>query len=102
VRSPVIASDPISLVAAEIHLGYGPAVITGGWPAILYSNYVPAQQSPENRFRTIRYKYCIASNGYEFMPFEKAKVQKISFESECLIFGRRRLAGLAGASRNVK
>jgi hypothetical protein len=45
VRSPVIASDPISLVAAEIHLGYGPAVITGGWPAILYSNYVPAQQS---------------------------------------------------------
>jgi hypothetical protein len=45
VRSPVIASDPISLVAAEIHLGHGPTGITGGWPAIFYSSYVPAQQS---------------------------------------------------------
>jgi hypothetical protein len=53
VRSPGIASDPISLVAAEIHLGRWPAVITGGWPVITYSNYVPAQQSLENRLQTI-------------------------------------------------
>jgi hypothetical protein len=44
VRSLGIASDPISLVAAEIHLGHWPAVITGGWPAISYSSYVPVQQ----------------------------------------------------------
>jgi hypothetical protein len=44
-RSPVIASDPISLVAAEIHLGHGPEVITDGWLTIPYSNYVPAQLS---------------------------------------------------------
>jgi hypothetical protein len=27
----VSASDPISLIAAEIHRGYWPAGITGGW-----------------------------------------------------------------------
>jgi hypothetical protein len=32
VRSPDIAGDPISLVAAEIHRGHWLAVITGGWP----------------------------------------------------------------------
>jgi hypothetical protein len=45
VRSLGIASDPISLVAAEIHLGHWPAVITDGWPEISYSSYVPVQQS---------------------------------------------------------
>jgi hypothetical protein len=49
VRSPVIAGNPISLVAAEIHLGFWPTVITDGWPEIPYSNYMPAQQSLESR-----------------------------------------------------
>jgi hypothetical protein len=49
VRSPVIASDPISLVAAEIHLGHGPEVITDGWLEFLHSNYVPVQQSLKDR-----------------------------------------------------
>jgi len=49
VRSPGIASDPFSLVAAETHLGRWPAVITGGWPDIPYSNHVPLQQFLENR-----------------------------------------------------
>jgi hypothetical protein len=52
VRSPGIASDPFSLVAAETHLGRWPAVITGGWPDIPYSNHVPLQQFLENRLRT--------------------------------------------------
>jgi hypothetical protein len=43
-RSPGMASDPISLVAAEIHLGLWPAVITDGWLGLPYSSYVPAQQ----------------------------------------------------------
>ena len=36
--------DPISLVAAEIHLGRRPAGIYGGWLALTYSNSVPLQQ----------------------------------------------------------
>jgi hypothetical protein len=39
-----IRSDPISLVAAEIHLGKRPAGIYGGWLALTYSNRVPVQQ----------------------------------------------------------
>jgi hypothetical protein len=38
VRSPVVAGDPISLVAAEIHLGHGPTVITDDWPKSTIQN----------------------------------------------------------------
>jgi hypothetical protein len=47
-------SDPISLVAAEIHLGKRPAGVYGGWLTLPYSNRVPVQQ-----FR----KYCFDSIG---------------------------------------
>jgi hypothetical protein len=40
-----ISGDPISLVAAEIHLGQWPAGDYGGWLTITYSISVPAQQT---------------------------------------------------------
>jgi hypothetical protein len=43
-----IRSDPISLVAAEIHLGKRPAGIYGGWLALTYSSRVPVQQFLKN------------------------------------------------------
>jgi hypothetical protein len=43
-RPPDTPSEPISLVAAEIHRGFWPAVITDSWLEISYSNYVPMQQ----------------------------------------------------------
>jgi hypothetical protein len=36
-------SEPISIVAAEIHRGFGPAGISGGWPEFTYSSCVPTQ-----------------------------------------------------------
>jgi hypothetical protein len=39
-----ISGDPISLVAAEVHLGRRPAGNYGGWLATTYSNSVPVQQ----------------------------------------------------------
>jgi hypothetical protein len=40
-----ISGDPISLVAAEIHLGQRPAGNYGGWLATTHSNSVPSQQN---------------------------------------------------------
>jgi hypothetical protein len=40
----VSASDPNSLIAAEIHRGCWPAGITGGWLDDTYSRRVPAQR----------------------------------------------------------
>jgi hypothetical protein len=55
-------SEPISFVAAEIHLGLGPAGISGGWLEIPYSSCVPTQHSLENFEKSICCGFCIASN----------------------------------------
>jgi hypothetical protein len=55
-------SDPISFVAAEIHLGFEPAGIYGGWLAILYSSCVPTQHSQQNAEKSNCYGFCSASN----------------------------------------
>jgi hypothetical protein len=67
-----LASDPISLVAAEIHRGYWPAGINGGWPEYPYSKHVPAPHNVKRYVFPIRWYFCIASNGFVFMPFQKA------------------------------
>jgi len=41
-----LASDPASLIAAEIHRGSWPAGITGRWPEHPYSRHVPVQHEP--------------------------------------------------------
>jgi hypothetical protein len=47
------ASDPFSLIAAEIHRGCWPAGITGGWLELPYSKHVPVQQSLDYQVITI-------------------------------------------------
>jgi hypothetical protein len=46
-------SDPISLVAAEIHHGTWPAGISGGWPALINSKLVPARSESKTYFKSI-------------------------------------------------
>jgi hypothetical protein len=41
-------SDPISLVAAEIHHGTWPAGISGGWPGFPNSKLMPARHKLKN------------------------------------------------------
>lgn len=66
------ADDPISLIAAEIHHGSGPAGITGSWLEYLYSKHVPVQHEPKNLENSINYKFCGALSGLTFMPFQEA------------------------------
>jgi hypothetical protein len=70
VRSPAWnAGDPVSLIAADIHLGLGRAGITAGGLEILYSNHVPTWCGTIFSYFSIRWQFCIASNGCKFMPF---------------------------------
>jgi len=55
-------NDPISFVAAEIHLGFEPAGIYGGWLAILYSSCVPTQHPQQKAEKSNCYEFCGASN----------------------------------------
>jgi hypothetical protein len=50
----VVASDPISLIAAESIVDCLPAGIAGGWRKFPYSRRVPAQHSTESRSKTDR------------------------------------------------
>ena len=65
-------SEPISLVAAEIHRGCRPAGITGGWLGYAYSKHVPVQRTRESEIHSMHYKFCSALSGLMFMPFQKA------------------------------
>jgi hypothetical protein len=67
-----ISGDPISLVAAEIHLGRWPAGDYGGWPATTYSNSVPAQQITKFALKTTSYSFCNATISWQPMPLRKA------------------------------
>src|ERR1700690_1053859 len=67
-----ISGDPISLVAAEIHLGQRPAGDDGGRLAITYSNSVPAQQIMKYRVGLIPYHCCGATISWPPMPLRKA------------------------------
>jgi hypothetical protein len=67
-----LASDPISLVAAEIHRGYGPAGINGGWLEYPHSKHVPAQHDAKIFVFPICWYFCSALSGFTFMPFQKA------------------------------
>jgi hypothetical protein len=66
------ASDPISLIAAEIHRGYWPAGISGGWLEYPYSKHVPVQNDLKSVIYSIYWYLCSALNGFAFMPFQKA------------------------------
>jgi hypothetical protein len=67
-----LASDPNSLIAAEIHRGYWPAGITGGWLELLYSKHVPVQHDAGIDVDSMRWTFCGALTGFIFMPFQKA------------------------------
>jgi hypothetical protein len=67
-----LASDPISLIAAEIHRGYGPAGINGGWLEYPHSKHVPAQGDWKIIIYSIYWYFCSALSGLAFMPFQKA------------------------------
>jgi hypothetical protein len=67
-----LASDPISLIAAEIHRGYWPAGINGGWLEYPYSKHVPVQHDQKIIIYSMHWCFCSALNGFVFMPFQKA------------------------------
>jgi hypothetical protein len=63
------ASDPVSLIAADIHLGLGLAGFTAGGLEILYSNHVPTWRNAISLYFSICCLFCNASSGCKFMPF---------------------------------
>ncbi|WP_143270155.1 hypothetical protein [Bradyrhizobium sp. Ghvi] len=50
-------SDPISLVAAEIHHGLGAAGAHAGRHGSLYSRSVPTQHKPQNQVKSVIYVF---------------------------------------------
>jgi hypothetical protein len=64
--------DPVSLVAADIHHGLGPADITAASLEIPYSRRVPTRYGLEFHEFSASCVFCSALTGFQFMPFEKA------------------------------
>jgi hypothetical protein len=65
--------DPVSLVAADIHHGPGPADITAANLEIPYSRRVPTRYGLEFDELSVGCTFCSALTGFQFMPFETAK-----------------------------
>jgi hypothetical protein len=99
--SDVVSSDPVSLVAAEIHHGLGPAGINATCSESSYSKHVPTPHLEKNAYFSIFYWFCSALNGQAFMPFEKAKAQTISSESGCLIFDLKAVTAYDGRRKTL-
>jgi hypothetical protein len=64
-----VASDPVSLVAADIHRGLGLRASPPVGLKTHYSKHVPSSGAKIIVVNSICWLFCIALSGFVFMPF---------------------------------